>query len=134
MKVHKVGGIVEFERGSIRPGMDRPSFLASSLGQGAEVLMQNEPHVTYRIRPERGVAAAVHFDGTRLRMFSWQLELAPHIEAVWSEEHELERKRVHDEWLRLELGEPPYRFPWGQLESNFDSKGCASAIIVSYAE
>ena len=40
----------------------------------------------------------------------------------------------HDEWLRLELGEPPYRFPWGQLESNFDSKGCASAIIVSYAE
>jgi len=134
MKVHKFGGIVEFERGSIQPGMDRPSFLASSLGQSAEVVMQNEPHVTYRFRPENGIAAAAHFDGAKLRMISWQLELPPQKEAVWSEEHELERKRVHDVWLRQELGEPPYRFPWGQLESNYDSKGCASAIIVNYAE
>lgn len=134
MKVHRFGGVVEFEQGSIEPRTDRPSFLASALGQGTEVLVQNEPHMTYRIRPERGVAAAVHFEGAKLRTVSWQLELPPGKEAVWSVEHELERKQVHDDWLRRELGEPPYRFSWGRVESNYDSKGCSSAIIVNYAE
>ena len=134
MKIHTFVGLVDFERGSIKPHTDRPSFLASALGQGAEVLVENEPHMTYRIRPERGVAAIVHFEGAKLRTVSWQIELPPQKEEVWSEAHELERKRLHDEWLKRELGNPPYRFSWGRLESTYDSKGCASAIIVSYAE
>jgi len=134
MKVHRLGGVVEFKQGSIVPPTERSSFLASALAQGAEVVVQNEPHMTYRIRPERGVAAAVHFEGAKLRTVSWQFELPPDKEAVWSVEHELERKQLHDDWLQRELGDPPYRFPWGHLESNFDSKGCASAIIVTYAE
>ena len=78
MKVDKFGGIVEFERGSIEPAIDRPSFLASSLGQGAEVLMQNEPWQTLsQFEPERGVAAAVHVRWRELRMIGfWQMELA----------------------------------------------------------
>jgi hypothetical protein len=134
MKVHRVGGVVEFKGGSILPPTDRSSFLASALAQGAEVLVENEPHITFRIRPERGIAAAIHFEGAKLRNVSWQFELPPEKEAVWSAEHELERKQIHDDWLKRELGAPPYRFPWGYLESNYDSKGCTSAIIVTYAE
>jgi len=134
MKVHRLDGVVEFKQGSITPPMERSLFLASTLAQCAELLVQNEPHMTYRIRPERGVTAAVQFEGAKLRTISWQFDLPPNKEAVWSVEHELERKQMHDDWLRRELGEPPYRFPWGYLESNYDSKGCASAIIVTYAE
>jgi hypothetical protein len=134
MKIHSFDGLVDFELGSIEPVTDRPSFLASALGRSAEVLVENEPHMTYRIHPERGIAATVHFEGPKLRTVSFQIELPPRKEEVWSEEHELERKRLHDEWLQDELGMPPYWFPWGRLESNYDSKGCSSAIIVSYAE
>ena len=90
--------------------------------------------MTYRICPEPGIAAAIYFEGPKLRTLSWQLELPPELEESWSVEHELARKRVHDEWLRQEIGKPPYQFPWGRLESNYDPKGCTSAIIVSYVE
>lgn len=133
MKVHRIGGILEFGQGSIEPCTDRLSFLSSALGRSAEILVQNEPHATYRFRPEPGVAATVHFEGVKLRTISWQFELPPEKEAIWSVEHELERKQFHDEWLQSQLGMPPYTYPWGGLESNYDSKGCASAIIVRYA-
>jgi hypothetical protein len=50
----------------------------------------------------------------------------------WSAELELERKAKHDQWLREELGEPPYRYDWGRVASEFDPKGLASEIIVVY--
>jgi|SRR5688572_9310520 len=132
MKVQRFSGRVDFERGSIDPRNDRAAFLGSELGRTAEVMVDNEPHISYRIRPEHGIAAAVYFEGSKLRTLSWQIELPPDLEITWSVEHELERKRVHDNWLYQEMGKPPYQFPWGRLESNYDSKGCASAIIVNY--
>jgi hypothetical protein len=134
MKFQRVSGRVDFDQGSIDPRADRTAFLGSELGRAAEVVVDNEPHITYRIRPESGIAAVVYFEGSRLRTISWQLELPPELERTWSVEHELERKRVHDNWLRQEIGKPPYQFQWGRLESNYDPKGCASAIIVSYVE
>ena len=134
MKVQRFSGRVEFDQGSIDPRTSRESFLESELGRNAEILVENRPHISYRIRPEQGVAAAVYFEGPKLRTFSCQIELPPDLERTWSVEHELERKQIHDDWLLQELGKPPYRFPWGSLESNYDPKGCASAIILSYAE
>lgn len=132
MKLQKLSGRVEFNRGSIEPRTDRTAFLASEIGRTAEVLVDNEPHMTYRFRPEPGIAAAAYFDGARLRTLSWQLELPSDLENIWTVEQELERKRVHDNWLLNEVGQPPYRFSWGRLESNYDPKGCTSAIIVNY--
>ena len=134
MKFQRFSGRVDFHQGSIDPRADRTAFLESDLGRTAEVLVDNEPHMTYGIRPEPGIAAAVYFEGPKLRTLSWQLELPHDMEKTWSVEHELERKRVHDDWLRQEIGKPPYQFPWGRLESDYDPKGCASAIIVSYVE
>jgi hypothetical protein len=134
MKFQRFSGRVDFDQGSIDPRVDRSAFLESELGRAAEVMVDNEPHMTYRIRPEPGIAAAVYFEGPRLRTLSWQLELPRDMETTWSVEHELERKRVHDDWLRQEIGKPPYQFAWGRLESDYDPKGCASAIIISYVE
>jgi len=52
----------------------------------------------------------------------------------WTEQLELTRKAKHDSWLRAELGEPPYDYAWGNVTSDYDPRGCASEIIVSYAK
>jgi hypothetical protein len=134
MKVDTSSGRIEFERGTLERGTLKSQFLQSSVGANAEILVENGPHATYRIRPETGISATVRFEGPRLRALAWQLELAPEKERDWSEENELERKHLHDGWLAIALGRPPYRYPWGELESDFDSKGCASSIILSYAD
>jgi hypothetical protein len=50
----------------------------------------------------------------------------------WSEARELARKELHDAWLRNEIGPPPYRFPWGRLESSYDAKACVGDILISF--
>ncbi len=52
----------------------------------------------------------------------------------WKIEFEFERKEKHDIWLLAELGAPPYTYDWGSVTSDFDAKGCASDIIVTYAK
>jgi hypothetical protein len=133
MKVHVASGVLEFENGSIAPGVDRSAFLSSSLGSRAEVFIENEPYITYRIRPERGIVATLSFVGPQLTHVSWVLEMSGTAESEWTEENEMKRKALHDQWLLKELGSPPYRYAWGSLSSEYDSKGCVSDIIVSYA-
>jgi hypothetical protein len=50
----------------------------------------------------------------------------------WTRELELERKRLHDQWLLRELGKPPYRYAWGVVASELDEKGVVSEIIIRY--
>jgi hypothetical protein len=133
MKVHMLAGRVEFRRGSVDPDMSRQAFLASGLGKDAEVFLANEPYMTYRIRPEPGVTATVSFNGPKLESVSWLFDLPPDKEKEWTEGLEMERKQMHDEWLLRELGPPPYRYSWGEIESDFDPRGCVSDIILNYA-
>jgi hypothetical protein len=125
---------VDFDCGAVERDTGRAEFLSSAVGAGAELLVENGPHRTYRIRPEEGVAATVYFEGPRLLSIAWQLALASDKESVWSVDHELERKELHDDWLRAGIGEPPYDYPWGRIESDYDSKGCASSVIMTYGE
>ena len=134
MKVDTAGGRIEFARGALERNTQRVQFLQSNLGANAETLVDNEPHVTYRIHPEAGIAATVSFEGAKLRVVAWQIQLSPDKEKDWSEENELERKHLHDGWLATAVGIPPYRYTWGGLESTYDSKGCASSIILRYAD
>jgi hypothetical protein len=134
MRIDTRTGRVAFARGAIGHDTGRDEFLTSPVGTGAELLVENGPHRTYRIRPERDLAATVYFEGSRLLTITWQLALPPDKESVWSATHELERKKLHDDWLRAGIGEPPYRYPWGRIESDYDSKGCASSVIIDYGE
>jgi hypothetical protein len=132
MRVHTASGRVDFEAGHIEPAFDKNAFLNSSLGRAAEVVVENMHYVSYRILPESGVAAIVYFEGAKLRSVSWQLSLSSEAEREWTEESELERKRLHDLWLRENCGSPPYHYSWGSLDSVYDPKGCVSDIILSY--
>jgi hypothetical protein len=51
---------------------------------------------------------------------------------AWSVEKELLRKREHEEWLLEAIGQPPYKYHWGRVASEFDPKGLASEIIIVY--
>jgi hypothetical protein len=50
----------------------------------------------------------------------------------WTLEKEMNRKKSHEIWLSKVLGEPPYRYKWGNVESFYDSKGGFSHILIRY--
>lgn len=94
----------------------------------------NEGWVNYDIDPEPGVAGTVMFKNDRLQQVFLLLRIRTDDASQWTAELEQERKLKHDEWLRTELGAPPYEYPWGSVTSDFDLRGCVSDIIVSYAQ
>jgi len=133
MNIRLTDGVVLFDAGSIGPHCTRSQFLSSSFGVASDVLVKNEPHITYRFRPENGIVATVSFVGDRLLDVAWILELPPDKEREWSVDLEQDRKKLHDEWLERLLGRPPYEYDWGTITSSYDSKGCHSDIILRYA-
>lgn len=136
MKIGVFDGSISFGVGTILRGEDRSSFLGSAIGNGAmeEVVNPGEDwrHVT--VTPEPGVIATLIYQGERLHKVFVAMAVPSDIGGDWTVESELERKAKHDAWLRAEFGEPPYEYPWGRVASEFDAKGCASEIIVSYAK
>lgn len=125
-------GSVEFALGNVTSATDKRSFLASSLGRGAIVVVENGPFVTYRVAPEPGVGATLLFKDDRLENVAWAFALPDETKDDWSVESEMRRKKHHEEWLQKELGMPPYRFKWGEVASEYDAKGVSSAIMLVY--
>ena len=50
----------------------------------------------------------------------------------WSLEKEMQRKRLHDEWLEGFLGKPPYNFEWGRAWSVYDKRSGGSGMGITY--
>ena len=134
MKIHIADGTVLFDKGDIGPRLDKPSFLKSRIGKASETIVTTGPFVTFRFHPEPGISGAARFENNRLNELSVLFHMPSDDAREWTEELELARKKVHDEWLHTELGAPPYRFSWGEVASVFDPKGCVSDIIVRYAK
>lgn len=135
MKIGISDGSVAFESGNVRPGQGREDFLATPLGRLARPELINKEWWHLHVKPEPGIAANVLFRGDLLHQV-YILMGMPSDKAKdgWTEEHELERKTLHDAWLRRELGNPPYDYAWGTIKSEYDAKGCVSEIIVTYAK
>ncbi len=132
MRIVVVDGSIDFQCGKILPKQDRESFLGTELGQTASTRLVNKEwwHVT--VKPEEGITATLLFRGDRLDRVFLLMEIPTDQKGEWTSENELERMRVHDSWLRQELGPPPYRYAWGEIASEYDQKGCVSEIIVVY--
>jgi hypothetical protein len=133
MKIRVDTGAVEFEKGHVGPLIDKRAFLASSIGERSEAVISNGPFETRRFFPEVGIAATASFMNDRLSGVTLMMQMPTDKDRLWTEELERKRKGIHDDWLRAELGEPPYRYDWGDISSAFDPKGCVSDIILSYA-
>jgi len=55
-------------------------------------------------------------------------------EVAWDRDCELRRKAYHDAWLKTELGDPPYEYLWGTVDSTFDEKGMSSGIVIIFGK
>jgi hypothetical protein len=132
MKINILDGSVDFAEGAVAPSMERQAFLDTSLGRGSRQELMNKEWWHFHVRPEAGVAANILYHGDKLHEIYVLLEVPSDEGGDWSEKHELERKAIHDTWLRRELGEPPYHYAWGRVVSEYDAKGCVSEIILVY--
>ena len=132
MRINIADGTIEFAGGSIAPATDRQTFLATPIGLGTEKLHSKGGFETYRVQPEPGIAATIDFRDDQLLNISIVFRL--HDDPIEGpvREQELVRKRHHDAWLRKELGEPPYRYAWGRITSDFHHQHCGSDITVAY--
>ena len=126
-------GSIAFMLGTVDRAQDRAGFLATDLGRSAQQELINKEWWHLHVKPEHGIAANVLFRGDRLYQVYILIGIPSDSTGEWTEDHELERKAVHDEWLRREIGSPPYDYDWGSIASEYDAKGCVSEIIVTYA-
>ena len=133
MHINIADGTVSFDAGSIGPHLGRSEFLRTPVGEGGKSTLVNDGWINVDIRPEASVIGTVLFENDRMNRIFLSLHMPSDDAGEWTVERELERKSKHDEWLRGELGKPPYRFAWGEIVSDFDPRGCASEIIISYA-
>lgn len=132
MKINIADGSVNFTGGTIARGSDKAAFLASSVGAKAEKWFANDSLETYRVSPESGVLATVDFRNGRLSSVAIGFLFPDDSADGPSMERELRRKRQHDDWLRAELGEPPYQYDWGHIVSAFYQQHCESDIVLAY--
>jgi hypothetical protein len=132
MKIGIFDGSIAFARGTISRNQDRERFLASDLARDARQELVNVEWWHLTIKPEAGIVATLIYHGNRLHMVLVLMEIPADSTGEWTRELELERKRLHDEWLRRELGKPPYRYAWGVVASELDEKGVVSEIIIRY--
>ncbi len=133
MKIGVFDGSLSFSMGTIQRNQDRQSFLRTPIGITAKERLVNEDWRHVSIRPEPGIASTLIYKGDLLHQVLVLMEIPSDNTDEWTAERELERKAVHDTWLRTELGVPPYEYQWGRIASEFDPRGCVSEIIVSYA-
>ena len=135
MKIGVTDGSIAFKLGIVKRSQDRKDFLSTSLGKLARPELVNEEWWHLHIRPESGIAATVIYRGDRLHQVYVLMNISSDKDPNgWTEAHELERKAMHDSWLRREIGSAPYEYAWGSIASEYDAKGCVSEIIVTYAD
>ena len=134
MKINVNEGTISFAAGIIEPNLDRTAFLKTPIGGAAKQMLVNAGYINYDISPEPDLTGSVVFKDDHLRKVFLLMRIPSDDSGQWTEELEQSRKAKHDEWLRAELGAPPYEYPWGSVTSDFDPRGCASDITVSYGD
>jgi hypothetical protein len=132
LKIHPDSGLIEFPDGEIAPTMNLAHFLSSQAGRLATSTLSNAQWKQFSMEPEPDIGATVLFDGDAIDRILISMKVPSDTANEWSERVEQQRKLQHDAWLRANLGDPPYEYEWGHVGSEYDSKGCASAIIVVY--
>ena len=130
MKIDPVLGIVSFPGITIGPHLSRQEFLQSSLGAAAKLGVVNAGWITMHIHPEPQVYASLSFKDNQLIVLDVSMLMPSGESDTLDRACELRRKAHHDAWLKSELGNPPYEYLWGTVDSTFDEKGLSSGIIV----
>ncbi|RSD28496.1 hypothetical protein [Mesobacillus subterraneus] len=131
--IEKITGsiILDNENIVLSSGMSYETFLNTPLYKGGIVDKNYSLKDTQEISG-KGFLVTLFFNEGKLK----EVHLSEVINGLswdnWSEDVEMTKKESHDQWLSTILGEEPYIYSWGQVESVFDKKGCVSSIIIRY--
>jgi hypothetical protein len=122
----------------IGPHLSRTEFLSLPVGKSASIVVKNEPFCSYSIGTHEisGLvfSVAVYFYDELLE--SVNISSVDNESASWSdwsEQKELEKKEVHDRWLKKLLRKASSHYKWGEVWSGYDSKGGFSSIEIRYS-
>ena len=109
-------------------------FQNSPIGKKSKITVTNNEWITLQIMEEKIIVTLV-FNKNRLSEVRFYIDTP--IAKNWTDwtiENEKERKITHDNFLLHNIGEPPYKFNWGTVESVQDIKNNESNIILRYIE
>jgi len=125
--------------GNLKLGHDlrEPEFLRSALGLAAKKVpagTRNYYEIWQKVAPELEIGITVGFQpGGPLERITAKFVKAGMRDAPWSKEMEEDLKRFHDQWLREQLGNPPYQFAWGRALSTLEPHWYSANIVIDYA-
>jgi hypothetical protein len=118
---------------SFAPGLRLAEFQASEAGKSAQQISKISNHYQIRVNDEGWLCGLVLMFGAEsiqgiLLGFS-ETEMTW---ADWKKDKEERRKKVHDNFLRAQLGPPPYLYPWGRVVSALDPHDSTARIVIHY--
>jgi hypothetical protein len=135
MKIDRTTGQVELESVTLGPFTDRRSFLDTAPGIASRNSVNNRQWSTYTFstnESEGDFVINVVFCEDSLSEIRLSKGDSTSSWSDWSQNRELNRKKIHDRLLMQVLGEGPYRYSWGEVMSIFDEKAGASEVIIRY--
>lgn len=135
MKIDPQTGVLHIAGEWISPELRLQAFLNSSLGIGAKEQIANRGWVTYALRlKERPVEFAISllFKDASLCEIRFSIVDAESSWGDWSQEKEIQKKAEIDRIIETSFGNPPYKFPWGEVLSDIDMRGGLSQGIIRY--
>lgn len=122
----------------IGPHLSRTEFLSRPAGKSTSIVVKNEPFCSYNIGSHEisGLifTITVYFYDELLESVSMSsVDNESASWSDWSEQKELEKKEVHDRWLKDLLGKVSSQHKWGEVWSGYDSKAGFSSIEIRYS-
>ena len=136
--INKASGELTICTTVLHPNLSNEDFLASALSaeiaRASVIADSNYYHLKLQKIDDEIFKVIVCFDPKgNLRKVSLEVT----VDGImpnwfnWSEEEEAERKKVHDAWLRQQLGPPPYEYAWGAVTS-LGTGSTTSKIVIQY--
>ena len=121
------------------PSLGEEEFLNGEVGAGFSKMKRSGTRNYYEawrhITTELDLGLTLGFlPGGGLQRISGQF-VRPEIRVTeWSREKEDVIKRFHDQWLKEQLGNPPYQFDWGRVLSIVEPHWYSANIVIDYKQ
>jgi hypothetical protein len=112
-----------------------------TVGLHVDTVVDNPPHLSYRLTEQayNGMPCVVilYFNGLSLESLSlymvWEGDPSAALEEIGEVEIQEWRHKQNVEFLKRNLGEPPYQYVWGTVTADKDTKAGFSSIIVRFS-
>jgi len=120
----------------IKPNLNLQDFKNSELGKKAKKKTQFGDFESYLIEDytifNRTFSPVLMFAKSCISSIQFYSEDESKGWGEYSSSDEKNKKKRNDELLQKILGDPPYNFGWGNIESIYDQKAGYSYIIINY--